>query len=76
MTSAFARTEPRGVVIRTQSVFATPTSAASSGLISQNSSGISSASHGSQRLITPDRWCSVSRYVEQTCGKSGEPTGA
>ena len=76
MTSALARTEPRGVVTRTQPVFATPTSAASSGLISQNSSGISSASHGSHRVITPLRWCSVTRYVEHTCGYSADPTAA
>src|SRR4051795_938751 len=76
VTRALALIEPRGVLTRTQSVLPTPISAACSGEISQNSSGISSASHGSQRLITPLRWCSVSRYVERTCGYSAEPTAA
>ena len=66
--SALARMLPRGVLTRTHSVLATPISAACSGEISQNSSGISSDSHGSQRLMTPLKWCSVSRYVESTCG--------
>ncbi len=52
---------PRLVEMVTQSVLFTPFSAASSGLISQNSSGWSSESQGIQRLIAPLVWCSVSR---------------
>ena len=55
VTSAFATIDPLGVEILTKSVLFTPTCFASSGLISANSSGCSSASQGSQRLITPDR---------------------
>src|SRR6266496_364293 len=42
-------------------LFTTPSSSACSGLISANSSGCSSANHGSQRLIEPLKWCSVRR---------------
>ena len=45
----------RGVITRTTSVLAIPFSPASSGLSSTKSSGCSSANHGSQRLITPER---------------------
>src|SRR5439155_10914620 len=76
VTSALARIEARGVEITTHSVLPTPISAACSGEISQNSSGCNSASQGSQRVIAPPTWCSVSRYVDRTCGYSGEPTGA
>ncbi len=55
VTSARASTSPRAVRIVTYSPFLIPFSAASSGEISQNSSGISSASQGSQRLIAPVR---------------------
>ena len=61
VTSALAVISARGVITRTTSVLAIPFSPASSGLISTKSSGCSSASHGSQRLITPERWCSVRR---------------
>src|SRR5438094_404035 len=44
---------------------------ASSGEISTKSSGMSSASQGSQRLIVPERWCSVRRYVVMTVGNCG-----
>ena len=55
VTRALARTEPRGVVTRTQSRLAMPRSAASSGLISTKHSGCSSDSHGFQRLMAPAR---------------------
>ena len=45
-----------------------PRSAASSGETSQNISGCSSASHGSQRDMPPAVWCSVSRKVVSTYG--------
>jgi hypothetical protein len=55
VTSALARIWARGVEIRTQSRFAMPFSAASSGLSSTKSSGWSSVSHGFQRLMAPAR---------------------
>ena len=55
VTSARASISPRAVRIVTYSPFRIPRSAASSGEISQKSSGINSASQGSQRLITPLR---------------------
>src|SRR5262249_37099457 len=76
VTSALAWIEARGVEITTQLVLCTPISAACSGEISQNSSGCNSASQGSQRLIVPDRWGSVSRYVDSTCGYLASPTAA
>jgi len=51
-----------------------PFSAASALPISMNNSGCSSASQGSQRLIAPARYISVSRYVVMTCGYFGSPT--
>ena len=55
VTSAFARVEPRGVLIRTKSRLLIPFCSASSGESYTNSSGCSSASHGSHRLMTPER---------------------
>ena len=55
VTRALARTAPRGEEIFTKSRFRMPFSWASSGLISTNSSGWSSASHGIQRLMAPAR---------------------
>src|SRR4028119_651204 len=71
VTSARQWTLPRLVDTVTKSAFLTPTSEARVGLISQNSSGWSSESQGSQRLIAPLVWCSVSRYVVTTCGNLG-----
>ena len=48
-----------------------PALAASTGSISANISGWSSASHARLRLIGPAVWCSVSRNVEATCGQRG-----
>src|SRR5918998_6288482 len=62
---------PRLVETVTQPALSTPFSAASSGLISQNSSGWSSESQGIQRDIAPLVWCSVSRYVVTTYGYFG-----
>src|SRR5258708_17782258 len=61
----------REVVIVTQSRVTRRFSAASSGLLSANSWGCSSASHVFQRDIAPEVWCSVSRYVVMTYGKRG-----
>src|SRR5215208_8215092 len=66
---------PRLVEMVTQSVLTIPFSSASSGLISQNSSGWSSESQGIQRLIAPEVWCSVSRYVVTTYGNLGSSGG-
>ncbi len=55
VTSARAWILPRAVSIVMYSAFLMPFSAASSGEISQKSSGISSASQGSQRVMTPVR---------------------
>src|SRR5581483_5331719 len=55
VTSARARISPRGVITRTQSVFRIPFSPASSGESSMKSSGMSSVSHGFQRLMAPAR---------------------
>src|SRR5205823_3176592 len=55
VTSAFARIWPRGLDTTTQSRFLIPFSLARSCPSSMNSSGWSSASHGSQRLIAPAR---------------------
>ena len=52
---ARALAAPRIVVIVTTSPWSMPRSAANSGEISQNNSGCSSASHGSQRLMVPLR---------------------
>ena len=68
VTSAFASTSPRAVETVTQSLLRMPHSTASSGEISQNASGCSSASHEFQRVIAPVRWCSVNRYVVSTYG--------
>ena len=73
VTIAFASTSPRAVDTVTQSPLRMPSSTASSGDISQNASGCSSASHEFQRVIAPVRWCSVSRYVESTNGYFGSP---
>ncbi len=63
VTSARASASPRGVLTITQSPVAMARSAASAGLISTKPWGWSSASQGSQRLMPPAVWCSVSRYV-------------
>src|SRR6266550_535960 len=55
VTSALALMWPRGLDTTTQSRFLIPFSCASPLPISMNSSGISSASHGSQRLMAPAR---------------------
>src|SRR6266404_3613343 len=55
VTRALARISARGVRTRTQSVFRIPFSAASSGESSMKSSGMSSVSHGFQRLMAPAR---------------------
>src|SRR5918992_5529984 len=70
-TRALQWTLPREVSIVTQSVFSTPFSSASLGLISAKSSGCSSESQGIQRLIAPLVWCSVSLYVVTTYGYLG-----
>src|SRR5918998_4231024 len=74
-TSALQWILPRLVETVTQPVLPTPFSAASSGLISQNSSGWSSESQGIQRLIAPLVWCSVRRYVVTTYGNLGSCGG-
>ena len=61
VTSARHSIWPRGVETTIQSLLVSPRSAANSGLISANISGISSASHPFQRDITPERYCSVTR---------------
>ncbi len=68
VTIARASTLAREVVTVTQSPVTRRFSAASSGLISANSSGCSSESHVFQRDIAPEVWCSVSRYVVMTYG--------
>jgi len=74
VTSARASISPRAVAMTTQSPLTTPTSRASSGEISANSSGCSSARCDSVRDMPPAVWCSVKRYVVRMCGKrwSGE----
>src|SRR4028118_980381 len=74
-TSALQWILPRLVEMVTQPVLFTPFSAASSGLISQNNSGCSSESQGIQRLIAPEVWCSVRRYVVTTYGYLGSSGG-
>ena len=61
MTRTRASIAPRAVEMIAQSPCRKPRSAASSGETSQNISGISSESHGSQRVMPPAVWCSVRR---------------
>ena len=68
VTRARASISARSVSITIQPPSSIPRSAASSGSISANISGCSSASHGRLRLIAPAVWCSVSRNVVATNG--------
>ena len=68
VTSARASISARGETIVIQSPSSTPRSRASTGSISANISGCSSASHGTVRLIPPVVWCSVSRNVVAMIG--------
>src|SRR5438046_6836342 len=76
VTMALATIFPRGVDTVTLSPLAMPSSLASSWLISVKCDSKSSASIGRYRDMTPERWCSVSRYVVMTYGYSLEPTEA
>ena len=61
VTSTRASTAVRAVVIVAQPRCSSPRSRASSGDTSQKNSGCSSDRYGSQRLMPPAVWCSVSR---------------
>src|SRR5467141_3132036 len=68
VTIAVTCTLPRGLATVTFSPFWIPSSLASSWLISAKCEWCSSASMGRYRDMTPERWCSVRRYVVMTYG--------
>ncbi len=75
VTAARASISPRSVMTTIHSPSSMPFSAASTGSISANMSGWSSASHGRLRDIAPTVWCSVRRKVVSTQGYLGSSDG-
>src|SRR5699024_3539242 len=73
VTKARASITPRGEMIVAQPPFSSPRFSASTGSTSTNRSGCSSARYGKRRLIEPEVYISVNRYVENTTGYTSEP---
>ena len=70
VTSTFASIAARAVTTCAQPRWSSPRSPASSGDTSTNISGCSSDRYANCRLIPPAVWCSVSRLVVKTYGKT------